>query len=58
MIPFGRSLTCRNLSVYLIILISFCVTANVFGVYQESGGVCVMEAENADIDQNSDTVNW
>ncbi|MBW8040334.1 MAG: cellulase family glycosylhydrolase [Planctomycetes bacterium] len=28
------------------------------GVYQESGGVCTMEAENATVDQRSDDITW
>jgi fibronectin type 3 domain-containing protein len=28
------------------------------GVYQESGGVCTMEAENATVDQRSDNITW
>ncbi|MHC4113618.1 MAG: cellulase family glycosylhydrolase, partial [Planctomycetota bacterium] len=28
------------------------------GVYQESGGECVMEAENATVDQRSDNITW
>ncbi|MHC4745503.1 MAG: cellulase family glycosylhydrolase, partial [Planctomycetota bacterium] len=28
------------------------------GIYQESGGVCTMEAENATVDQRSDNITW
>lgn len=48
----------RLIGILLALAVIHAPSAGVATVFEESGGVCEMEAEAATVNQNGDTVNW